>query len=74
MRETVSSYVKDKYYISRKQSDYSLSAPGKPAIITSSKIAIKTDSACLVKNGVSFTTGDIDLGRRLLRKIRIARE
>lgn len=74
MIETVSSYVKDKYYISRNQEEYSQTDPGKPARVTSSKIAIKNDSVSLVKSGVSFTIGDLDLGRKLLRKIRIAKE
>ena len=74
MMETVSSYVKEKYYLSRKRSEYDALATGKEVRLTTSEKAIKSDSAILVKNGKSFTIGDIDRGRRIARRIRIARQ
>ena len=71
MKETVSSYVKEKFYLSRKKSECET---GKEVRLTTSKRAISSDCASLVRSGTKFAIGDIDRGRRLARRIRIARQ
>lgn len=72
MTETVSSYVKEKYYKSNKATLNEGSVRGKETTLSANKNAIEYDSVFLVKTGKVFTVGDIDRGRRLMRRIRIA--
>lgn len=72
MVETVSSYVKDKYYRTNKGSEFPQQLRGKGGSLISRKNAIENDSTFLVKSGKSFSIRALDHGQRIVRRIRIA--
>ena len=75
MEETVSSYVKEKYHRLKKsmQIDGILNKQLEEGI-PAKRVALDSDSACLVQSSTSFTIGDIDRGRRIGRRIRIEKQ
>ena len=75
MEETISSYVKDKYYRCEKSSHFNeVTYRQKKKGINASRNAMDSDSVCLVQTSKPITIGDIDRGYRLIRRLRIANQ
>lgn len=75
MKETVSSYVKEKYYRLKKSEIFDGTQRVQvEQILPAKRNALDSDSAYLVQASTSITIGDIDRGRRLARRIRIAKQ